>query len=95
MLGFLVFRFIHLKTSGGQPVALGCFGVWLGGYFLARLIIFVFVDFRAFLRKICSMIPLIVFVFVDFRVLWKICSMIALIIFVFGDLCIFYERFIP
>ena len=32
-----------LKTSGGQPVALGGFGVWLGGYFLARLIIFVFV----------------------------------------------------
>ena len=57
-----------LKTSGGQPVALGGFGVWLGGYFLARLIIFVFVDFRVFLRKICSMIPFIVFVFVDFRI---------------------------
>ena len=38
-----------LKTSGGQPVALGGFGVWLGGYFfLARLIIFVFVDLRVF-----------------------------------------------
>ena len=33
-----------LKTSGGQPVALGGFGVWLGGYFLARLIIFVFCE---------------------------------------------------
>ena len=70
--------------------------VWLGGYFLARLIIFVFVDFRVFLRKICSMIPLIVFVFVDLRMFnRKICSMIALIIFVFGDLSIFYDRCIP
>ena len=40
-----------LKTSGGQPVALGGFGVWLGGYFLARLIIFVFVDFRVFYER--------------------------------------------
>ena len=39
-----------LKTSGGQPVALGGFGVWLG-YFLARLIIFVFVDFRVFYER--------------------------------------------
>ena len=60
-----------LKTSGGQPVALGGFGVWLGGYFLARLIIFVFVDFRVFsgslhfLREIYTMIPLIIFVFGD------------------------------
>ena len=37
-----------LKTSAGQPVASGGFAVWLGGYFLARLIIFVFVDFRIF-----------------------------------------------
>ena len=37
-------------------------------FFLARLIIFVFVDFRVFSQKICSMIPLIVFVFVDFRI---------------------------
>ena len=28
-----------LKTSGGQPVALGGFGVWLGGYFLAWVLI--------------------------------------------------------
>ena len=28
-----------LKTSGGQPVALGGFGVWLGGYFLALVLI--------------------------------------------------------
>ena len=27
------------------------FGVWLGGYFLARLIIFVFVDFRVFYER--------------------------------------------
>ena len=40
-----------LKTSGGQPVALGGFGVWLGGYFLARLIIFVFVDFSVFYER--------------------------------------------
>ena len=39
-----------LKTSGGQ-LALGGFGVWLGGYFLARLIIFVFVDFRVFYER--------------------------------------------
>ena len=39
-----------LKTSGGQPVALGGYGVWLGGYFMARLIIFVFVDFRVYER---------------------------------------------
>ena len=25
-----------LKTSGGQPVALGGFGVWLGGFFFGR-----------------------------------------------------------
>ena len=37
--------------NGGQPVALGGFGVWLGGYFLARLIIFVFVDFRVFYER--------------------------------------------
>ena len=43
--------FEPLKTSGGQPVALGGFGVWLGGYFLARLIIFVFVDFRVFYER--------------------------------------------
>ena len=36
-----------LKTSGGQPVASGGFG----GYFLARLIIFVFVDFRVFYER--------------------------------------------
>ena len=40
-----------LKTSGGQPVALGGYGVWLGGYFMARLIIFVFVDFRVFYER--------------------------------------------
>ena len=28
-----------LKPSGGQPVALGGFGVWLGGYFLAWVLI--------------------------------------------------------
>ena len=28
-----------LKTSGGQPVALGGFGVWLGGYFFAWVLI--------------------------------------------------------
>ena len=28
-----------LKTSGGQPVALGGFGVWLGGFFLAWVLI--------------------------------------------------------
>ena len=28
-----------LKTSGGQPVALGGFVVWLGGYFLAWVLI--------------------------------------------------------
>ena len=28
-----------LKTSGGQPVALGGFGVWLGGYFVAWVLI--------------------------------------------------------
>ena len=56
-----------LKTSGGQPVALGGFGVWLGGYFFARLIIFVFVNFLVFyerfvVREIYTMIPLIIFV---------------------------------
>ena len=40
-----------LKTSGGQPVALGGFGVWLESYFLARLISFVFVDFRVFYER--------------------------------------------
>ena len=40
-----------LKPSGGQPVALRGFGVWLGGHFLARLIIFVFVDFRVFYER--------------------------------------------
>ena len=40
-----------LKTSAGQPVASGGFAVWLGGYFLARLIIFVFVDFRVFYER--------------------------------------------
>ena len=30
---------------------IGGFGVWLGGYFLARLIIFVFVDFRVFYER--------------------------------------------
>ena len=43
--------FEPFETSGGQPVALGGFGVWLGGYFLARLIIFVFVDFRVFYER--------------------------------------------
>ena len=28
-----------LKTSGGQPVALGGFGVWLRGYFSAWVLI--------------------------------------------------------
>ena len=40
-----------LKTSGGQLVALEGFGVWLGGYFLARLIIFVSVLTIAFFTK--------------------------------------------
>ena len=40
-----------LKTSAGQPVASGGFAVWLGGYFLDRLIIFVFVDFRVFCER--------------------------------------------
>ena len=42
-----------LKTSGGQPVALGGFGVCgLEVTFLARLIIFVFVDFRVFTKDL-------------------------------------------
>ena len=40
-----------LKTSDGQLVALRDFGVWLEGYFLARLIIFVFVDYRVFYER--------------------------------------------
>ena len=40
-----------LKTSGGQPVALGGFGVWLGGYFFGSIDLFVFVDFRVFYER--------------------------------------------
>ena len=29
----------RLKRSGGQPVALGVVGVWLGRYFLASVLI--------------------------------------------------------
>ena len=57
------------KTSGGQPVALGGFGVWRGGYFFGSIDHFCFCWLSRFLRKICSMIPLIVFVSVDFRIL--------------------------
>ena len=28
-----------LKTSGGQPMAFGGFGIWLGGYFLCWILI--------------------------------------------------------
>ena len=28
-----------LKTSGGQPMAFGGFGIWLGGYFLSWILI--------------------------------------------------------
>ena len=41
-----------LKTSGGQPVALGGFGVWLGGYFLARLIILFLLTFAFFTKDL-------------------------------------------
>ena len=40
-----------LKMSGGQPVALRGFGVWLEGYFLTRLIIFFSVNFRVFYER--------------------------------------------
>ena len=41
-----------LKTSGGQPVALGGFGIWLGGCFLFWvLIIHPWVLSRESLRK--------------------------------------------
>ena len=40
-----------LKTSTGQLVALRDFAVWLGGYVLARLIIFVFLDFCVFFER--------------------------------------------
>ena len=44
----------HLKTSGGQPVALGALVCGLEVNFLARLIIFVFVDFRIFCAELAT-----------------------------------------
>ena len=50
-LWFIDLWILNSLKSGRQLVALEGFAVWLGGYFLAQLIIFVFVDFRVFYER--------------------------------------------
>ena len=41
-----------LKTSGRQLVAFGCFGVWLGGYFLAWVLIDTII--HPYVARVCA-----------------------------------------
>ena len=50
-LWFIDLWILNSLKSGRQLVALEGFAVWLGGYFWAQLIIFVFVDFRVFYER--------------------------------------------